>query len=126
MRSDVNVKEAAVARFHLKGSSWFYEKVRNGGDWDYKKHGSRYQSFGNFNYGASGAAFGFSEDTLLRMAGWAQVKAGTSRSDWGEAPSKWEAYFGVGGRAPFGDDPIDRKWILHGIEYYRNQGSARK
>lgn len=78
---DANIKEAAIARFHLKGSSWFYEKVRNGGEWDYKQRGSNYQNFGNFNYGATGAAFGFSEDMLLRMAGWAQVRAGTSRSD---------------------------------------------
>lgn len=122
---DANIRAASATRFHMKDSSWFYEKVRNRGDWDYKQRGAQFQNFGNFNYGASGTAFGFSEDTLLRMAGWAQVQAGTSQPEWGEAPNKLQAYLGVGGRVPFGDDPNDRYWIQQGIAYYRNARSCR-
>jgi hypothetical protein len=115
-----NIRRAAAARFHVKGSEWFYNQVRNKGPWDYKQLDSTlYRDFGNFNYGATGAAFGFSEETLLRFAGWAQVEAGTSQPDWGVAPNKFQAYFGVGGVAPFGDDPRDQAMIKQGIEYYR-------
>ena len=72
-----------------------------------------------FSYGASGATFGYSENTLSRMAGWAQVQAGTSQPNWGKAPNKVDAYFGIGGRAPFGDDPVDQMWIQRGVDYYR-------
>lgn len=123
---DNNIKEAAAANFGLKSSSWFYDKVRSWGPWDYKRLGDQYQDFGNFNYGATGAAFGFSEDTLLRMAGWAQVQAGTSQSGWGVAANRFQAYFGFGGAAPFGDDPRDQEMIKRGIQYYRAmQGSVK-
>jgi RHS repeat-associated protein len=116
---DNNIKDAGAASFGLKGSSWFYDEVRNKGPWDYKQLGSQYQDFGNFNYGATGAAFGYSEDTLLRMAGWAQVQSGTSQPGWGVTPNKFQAYLGIGGRAPYGDDPSDQSMIKRGIEYYR-------
>ena len=47
---------------------------------------------------------------LLRGAGWAQIRAGTSNEEWG-------AYYGL---APYGDDPHDQIMIQHGINYYRN------
>jgi hypothetical protein len=52
-----------------RGPEWFRSQVTDFGPWDYKRQDSKYEDFGNFNYGATGAAFGFSEDTLLRMAG---------------------------------------------------------
>jgi len=118
---DKNIFEAEVARFHMRSSEWFYDKVRNGGPWDYKQLDPKYEEFGNFNYGATGTAFGFSEEILLRMAGWAQVQAGTTRSSWGQSPTLIDAYFGTGGVAPFGDDPNDQSWIQKGIQYYRQQ-----
>ena len=80
---EANMREAGKASFHMKGSKWFYDKVRNSGDWDYKQLDTKHESFGNFNFGATGAAFGFSEETLLRMAGWAQTQSGTSQPSWG-------------------------------------------
>lgn len=65
-----NVLEATIARTALKGAAgpWFSDKVRNAGgraedvrsgkSWDYKQVG--YETFGNFNYGATGAAAGLS------------------------------------------------------------------
>ena len=121
-----NIKQAEVANFHNKNSFWFYDQVRNKGPWDYKQKGNQYADFGNFNFGATGAAFGFSEDTLLRMAGWAQKQAGTSMPEWGETPGKLEAYFGIGGKPPFGDDPKDQHWVKQGIRYYQeNKGKIK-
>jgi RHS repeat-associated protein len=88
---------------------WFYEQVRNKGPWDYKQNkAGDYQEFGNFNYGATGAALGLELDFLLRGAGWAQSRAGTSRLEWGE----WYQ------RPPYGDDPKDQEQIKRGYNYF--------
>jgi hypothetical protein len=102
---DKNMSEAAA---HWN-PTWFYGQVRNKGPWDYKQRGSTYQDFGNFNYGATGAAMGFPDQVLDRMAGLAQKQAGTSKPDWS----------GPLGKAPYGDDPDDQLQINRGIEYAR-------
>lgn len=96
--------------------AWFYSQVQNKGPWDYKQFGPQYQEFGNFNYGATGTAAGFSKQALQRGAGWAQEKAGTSKKEWGH----WY------GGYPYGDDPEDQKWIKKGIEYYECRRKNRK
>lgn len=88
----------------------FYELVRNGGPWDYKQSGRQYEEFGNFNYGAAGSAMGIPREVLLRGAGWAQTRAGTSLPEWGSPL----------GSQPFGDDPQDQEWIQNGIDYYES------
>lgn len=118
---DVSVEENMAVAHHKKnvlkaGSafiySWFYTQVRNRGPWDYKKLSAEYEAFGNFNYGATGTAAGFSEDVLLRAAGLAQSRAGTTTAEFG---TWW-------GQAPFGDDPGDQRWIKEGVKYakFRN------
>jgi hypothetical protein len=89
--------------------NWFYEKVKNQGPWDYKQQGFEYQGFGNFNYGATGAAAGIQLEVLLRGAGWAQERAHTRKKEWGH----W--YLG----SPYGDDPEDQEWIKAGYYYYK-------
>ncbi|WP_458129170.1 polymorphic toxin type 44 domain-containing protein [Pseudomonas sp. Z2-11] len=117
----VSVEENMAVAHHKKnvlkaGSafiySWFYTQVRNRGPWDYKKLSAEYEAFGNFNYGATGTAAGFSEDVLLRAAGLAQSRAGTTTAEFG---TWW-------GQAPFGDDPGDQRWIKEGVKYakFRN------
>ena len=96
-----------------KGLFYFY--LRNKGPWNYKKLGSQYRDFGNFNYGATGAAIGFSERTLLRMAGWAQQQPGTSKTEWGYPGNLLNPW---GGTPPYGDDPDDQEIISKGIRYY--------
>ena len=86
----------------------FYRAVKNNGKWDYKQQGSQYQDFGNFNFGVTGRAAHFPEETLLRGAGWAQEDAGTSLPEWGH----WD------GSAPYGDDPADQEQIKEGFKYY--------
>lgn len=90
---------------------WFYEQVKNKGPWDFKQKGS-FEEYGNFHYGAVGYAGGIPENLLLRAAGCAQSKAGTSTDAWG---SCW-------GDAPYGDDPSDQHYISLGIEYAKNKG----
>ena len=75
-----------------------------------------FQSYGNFNFGATGAALGFSKDFLQRMAGWAQTRAGTSSSDPSFGTPGWLVV--IGGTAPYGDDPEDFAQIALGVEYY--------
>jgi hypothetical protein len=94
---------------------WFYNQVRNRKDqedykWDYKQGGSQYEDFGNFNYGATGTAFGFPEGILKRGAGWAQGQSGNKTS------GHWW------GSAPYGDDLHDQEMIQKGIDYYKNGG----
>jgi len=59
----------------------FYNRVKSNGPWDYKRLDpagiknnwiSKYDEFGNFNFGATGAAERIPEGALLRAAGLAQ------------------------------------------------------
>ncbi len=63
--------------------------------------GSQYEKFGNFNYGATGRAWGFPDWHLFMMAGQNQIKKGNSKPEWQP---------GGGGQPPYGDDPEDQKW----------------
>ncbi|QVM90808.1 bacteriocin [Pseudomonas entomophila] len=113
-----NLHSASMERHYFKNGgtafllSWFYNKVRNRGEWDYKQHGRKYEAFGNFNYGACGTAAGISPEILLRGAGWAQGRAGTSNPAFG---NWW-------GDVPYGDDPSDQEWIKAGIDYAKSLG----
>ncbi|WP_313738528.1 polymorphic toxin type 44 domain-containing protein [Pseudomonas sp.] len=115
---DQNLEESKSQKEYFKHGgagflfSWFYKKVRNRGDWDYKQQGAEFESFGNFNYGAVGTASGISEAILLRAAGAAQMVAGTSQADF----ETWWA------EAPYGDDPVDQAWIKAGIDCAKSKG----
>ncbi|MGI4837105.1 MAG: polymorphic toxin type 44 domain-containing protein [Janthinobacterium lividum] len=115
---DINMRFSSWQRAYFRNGgdaflfSWFYTKVRNGGEWDYKKVNRCYEAFGNFNYGACGTAAGMSPSVLLRGAGWAQSRAGTRESQNGF----WWL------NAPYGDDPKDQEWIKEGISYAKAKG----
>ncbi|PAN93624.1 hypothetical protein CIW64_02735 [Enterobacter cloacae] len=106
-----------IARFHggasLMTYVWFYQMVRNHGPWDYKQGRAEYANFGNFHYGAVGAAAGIPDGVLLRGAGTAQILAGTSD------PVEFAKYQGA---YAYGDDPVDQLWIRAGINYARRSG----
>lgn len=91
---------------------WFYLKVRNRGPWDYKQRNRAWADFGNFNYGATGYTAGIPAEILLMGAGFAQSRAGTSKPEWGD----WH------GQSPHGDDPLDQRWIIQGIDYVTQHG----
>ena len=105
---DKNMKEAADKRNPL----WFYDQVPNKGPWDYKQKGRKYEDFGNFNYGATGSAFGFSDSVVHRGAGWANQKADPTRKGLGSPLGKF----------PYGDAPNDQEQIGRGIKYCECSG----
>jgi RHS repeat-associated protein len=118
---DANIREALrkqIFALNAPGPQWFYNAVKNFGRWDYKRRGRQYEDFGNFNYGATGAATGFTEKTLLSEAGRVQVQDEHSRSEWGKPGTPLS---GEGGIPPYGDDPKDQYWIKRGINYYLNK-----
>lgn len=99
---------ANIAQAKTMSPTDFYNAVKNHGIWDYKQQGSQYQDFGNWNYGLTGKASRFPDSVLLRMAGWAQKRAGTSKPEWG----------GPLGGPPYGDDPADQAVITSGMYFY--------
>lgn len=59
-------KIGALAPVNTSAVTWFTSMVKPGGPWDYKRNNNRrFEAFGNFNYGATGAAMGYSSATLL-------------------------------------------------------------
>ncbi|WP_082804073.1 polymorphic toxin type 44 domain-containing protein [Erwinia sp. ErVv1] len=110
------VNNMMMARFHRGPSAltyiWFYYQVRNHGPWDYKQRDRKYAAFGNFNYGAVGAAAGIPDQILLRGAGAAQTLAGTSRPEFADYQ----------GPNSYGDDPEDQTWIRAGLDYAKRSG----
>ncbi len=95
----------------------FKDMVANGRPWDFKKDYRNsagwkrdvVADFGNWHYGLVGAAMGLTLPELLRFAGYAQWRAGTSNHDWSSPV----------GASPYGDDPIDQIWIKRGFDAYR-------
>ena len=117
---DANIREAK-SRWN---PFWFYNQVRNSGPWDYKQlDKEKYEDFGNFHYGAVGAAMGFSDTTLLNAAGFAQWIAGTQddEENWGDP-----GLLPILGTGSYGDDPADQFWIKHGIDFYNNRSHWEK
>ena len=87
------------------------------------------QDIGNHHFGVVGKACGFpfAEETMLRQAGLAQMRDGTSKPEW----QKHELIYGRYGVSkgaliwPYGDDPRDSGWIIEGFDYWKNR-SKRK
>ncbi|MDD2839872.1 MAG: polymorphic toxin type 44 domain-containing protein [Rickettsiales bacterium] len=107
-----NIKEAEEMRKKfgytnpIDKGEWFKGKVKSGGPWDYKKDGHpEMEHVGNFNYGATGNALGFSEIILKIFAGKNQIENNTS------SPDFWDSWF---------DDPVDQEMIEQGFEWYDN------
>jgi RHS repeat-associated protein len=91
--------------------SWFalYENVKNYGPWDYKRQGSQYEDFGNFNFGAVTAAMGISSYLAQNGAGIYQQWKGASDAGIGTPLLSW----------PYGDDPRDAAEIERGRQYFK-------
>lgn len=68
-----------------------------------------YNEIGVFNYGLTGIGAGFSEEALLRMAGYTQTRLGMTRQAWGN----WY------GDPPYGDDPRGQYLIKQGVIKFR-------
>jgi len=117
-------RAATATRLIVESATWFRSMVDDGAAWDYKyadADHAKYQAFGNFNYGATGAALGFTLGTLQRMAGWQQQYGNNGAKEYGSGSTpetQIQAFAGVGGVYPFGDEEIDSRWIAEGIKYY--------
>jgi RHS repeat-associated protein len=94
-------------------AQWFYNQVRTGGPWDYKNgpypDAQKYDTFGNFNYGAAGYAYGWDDWTLQNEAGIANGPGGEGTSGSRFIPGS--------GTPPYGDRPADNALIQQGIQY---------
>jgi hypothetical protein len=103
--------------------------VREGGSWDYKslfRKIGNFEDFGNFNYGATCMAQGFSPSICLRAAGAVQIcqhivnPKGHPYNPSQGTPVDSGA-FGVGPKdGTFGDAPNDPYQIAQGILYYQD------
>jgi len=120
-----DVEEAKNAdSYVLSGSKffWFHDKVKTGGDWDYKSprsgdnvNNTQYEDYGNWHYGYIGTTTGISQSLLEQQAGVEQQKQGTSKPNWGN-PSYPYGLNPFGGSGTFGDDPHDNAMIIAGVE----------
>lgn len=115
---DDNIREAEAHKGNLV---WFYTQVDSHGSWDYKnikayKKDGSFENFGNFNYGATGAALGVPDEILYRAAG--------AKQSWdhrNDPPKRTDLL-----RFPYGDEHKDAEMIRRGIEYYRRKSAAQQ
>lgn len=90
-------------------AAWAFTIVPNHGPWDYKRIDPRYEPFGNFNYGATGAAMGVPETMARRAAG----GYGEYFGDYDPQNGHWWQ------DPPYGDHRSDQAQIRAGYQYYR-------
>lgn len=91
---------------------WFCRMVQRTGPWDFRMRHEDYRAFGNFHYGATAKAMGFSDTLILRSAGFEHWWSGRSEPEWGKPWSGWS----------YGDDPDDSLAILFGIAQAQTAG----
>ena len=118
---NANIRAAQSAPYALFS---FFTLVRGHGQWDYKQNAllndfgtlsprpnppSAYEDFGNFNYGATGAALGLSPEILLIGAGWQATQSHPESTG-----TAWQNIFTLAGA----DDFNDQIMIMEGYEYY--------
>jgi hypothetical protein len=126
--------ETSIREYKYLDPVTVYNLVRNGGPHDLKNNTRTIyglanktntllyfkgvfmsaQDIGNHHFGVATAANIFIAPSFaLRMAGLAQIKAGTSDPKW--IVGKW----GLPLSPPYGDDPVDQYWIKSGVNYYK-------
>ncbi|WAC14694.1 DUF6443 domain-containing protein [Dyadobacter pollutisoli] len=147
-----NILEENSSEAEGMGLVEYYNKVKNGAEWDYKNRANTIfglvnrlgdntkfvfegnkmeaQDIGNHHYGVLGRAAGFNERLLLEQAGVAQIRGGTSMAEWQNY--KWIT---VPGSAvsmpslvplpPYGDDPRDQRFIKNGFNYFNRHNRER-
>jgi RHS repeat-associated protein len=117
--------------------NWYYNQVQGGhGPWDYKMQGEylpngrrRYESYGNFAYGATCRAFGFTRYMCSNEAGIAQHPDDDPNPGQGAPGSRWSYILpvpGLNGWGDYGDDADDQEQIKRGMDYYDSNRQKRK
>lgn len=119
---DWNIKRARMSW----NPSWFLERLAPTGEMDYKYsgRGSRYEDFGNFNYGAVALAFGLSEQSALRGAGLVQIIVDAYRLVDKNKTDEARQFIADHGLdflkgEPYGDQGKDQHMIKQGFRYYK-------
>ena len=79
---------------------WFKSQVENKKPWDYKQYDPKFEDLGNYNYGYAGTRQGIPAPILRAGAGYAQIRAGTSKGHFVTSAF---------------DDPKDQEQINRGI-----------
>jgi RHS repeat-associated protein len=100
------------------GYPWWFNHVKKwNGPWDYKNYNGQphpeYDDFGNFNYGATGAAMGVPLNLLLRGAGAAKWRRYPGNDPFGRP---WDR------SGNFGNQPEKNQQIINGYNWYKNCG----
>jgi RHS repeat-associated protein len=85
----------------------FFVLVRTGGIQDYKTQGEQYERYGNYSYGVTGRALGFSPYFLLNAAGIQQLVGGN-------VPGSGIPFL----IPPYGDQASDQDAIRQGFKFY--------
>lgn len=105
---DLNIMETLEL-----GPAFQFVMVLPNAPWDYKKsYGDAYDNLGNFNFGATGAALGYSEEELLFGAG--ALKTLERRVN--HLPP---LPYSPSGLTPYGNQNEKQQQIKRGIEYFR-------
>src|SRR5581483_7553668 len=109
---------------------WWIDKVKPGGDWDYKRRGSQYENFGNFNYGATAAALQIPYYATQNAAGIVNIGSNVltmverlfRKFGGDETPlPKWWIEGIPLVRWPFGDASKDAQQINAGWAFYQSK-----
>jgi len=96
----VNIYADGLEAMKMSASE-FYNAVKSGGKWDFKRLDRKYEDYGNYHFGWVAEAFGIYEGVALCGAGLYQIKTGTAKLEW------W---------MHCGDDPNDQYWIDQGYK----------
>jgi hypothetical protein len=103
---------------------WYADQAINA--WNYKAMGGT-EAFGNFNFGAVGAALGLSDTQILAAAGWGQLYLDTATNRSAAQTAELIAglvaiLFDVGtGKVASWDHSNDVADVQAGIDYYRGR-----
>ncbi len=100
----------------LGTDAWLAGMVAPNAPWDYKTQGQQYDAFGNFNFGATGAAAGIPLQLLQAAAGAVSTVVGTNNTaygNWYQPPL-------------YGHPPNKSQMIAAGFAYYIQGCSNQK
>jgi hypothetical protein len=94
----------------IDAGRWFSNICCWKSSWNYQKGDNpQYDDFGNFNYGATGAALGIPSGALMSIAGFKK-----NIDYWSKFQSNPYS------NKPFSNDPNKMKMIAQGIQYAKN------
>jgi RHS repeat-associated protein len=101
--------DSGIPQFADASGWWLAQVCCSTSPWNYKSLGGQYDAFGNFNFGATGAALGVPDNLVLRGAGLAKW--------WKLSPDPNGNPLGP---YPYGNEYDKQRMIEEGIRYFKN------